>query len=96
MLKFLIFCLSRPYPFKIFKGCLPQILLGPFLNTWAQIWLNDSPEEFTLVDYRRYVDVIFALLHLPDHFEKFTNYLNSKHRNINFSHEKKLIIHCLF
>ena len=28
---------SRPYPIKFFKGCLPQILLGPFLNTWAQI-----------------------------------------------------------
>ena len=25
--------LSRPYPFKFFKSCLPQILLGPFLNT---------------------------------------------------------------
>ena len=25
--------LSRPYSFKFFKGCLPQILLGPFLNT---------------------------------------------------------------
>ena len=25
--------LSRPYHFKSFKGCLPQILLGPFLNT---------------------------------------------------------------
>ena len=24
---------SRPYPFKFFKGCLPQIFLGPFLNT---------------------------------------------------------------
>ena len=23
--------------FKIFKGCLPQILLGPFLNTLTQI-----------------------------------------------------------
>ena len=22
-----------PYPFKFFKGCLPQILFGPFLNT---------------------------------------------------------------
>ena len=27
-----IVCLSRPYPFKFFKGCLSQILLGPFLN----------------------------------------------------------------
>ena len=25
-------CLSRPYHFKFFKGCLPQILLGPFLT----------------------------------------------------------------
>ena len=24
---------NRPYHFKFFKGCLPQILLGPFLNT---------------------------------------------------------------
>ena len=30
-------CLSRPYPRKFFKGCLPQILLDPFLNTMAQI-----------------------------------------------------------
>ena len=29
---------------KIFKGCLPQILLGPFLNTFSQI-LN---EEFDI------------------------------------------------
>ena len=26
-------CLSRPYHFKFFEGCLPQILLGPLLNT---------------------------------------------------------------
>ena len=25
-------CLSRPYHFKFFKGCLPQILFGPFLT----------------------------------------------------------------
>ena len=25
--------LNRPYHFKIFEDCLPQILLGPFLNT---------------------------------------------------------------
>ena len=28
---------SRPYHFKFFKGCLPQILLGPFLNTLTHI-----------------------------------------------------------
>ena len=31
--------LSRPHPFKFFKGCLPQILLGPFLNTCTQMTL---------------------------------------------------------
>ena len=31
--------LRRPYHFKIFKGCLPQILLGPFLNTLTNITL---------------------------------------------------------
>ena len=31
---------SRPYPFKFFKGCLPQISLGPFLNTLSQIWFT--------------------------------------------------------
>ena len=34
-------CLSRPYPFKFFKGCLSQILLGPFLNTLSQILSRD-------------------------------------------------------
>ena len=29
--------LSRPYHFKFFKGSLPQILLGPFLNTVSHI-----------------------------------------------------------
>ena len=35
-------CLGRPYHFHFFKGCLPQILLGPFLNTLSQI-LVDIP-----------------------------------------------------
>ena len=25
------------YPLKFFKGCLPQILLGPFLNTLSHL-----------------------------------------------------------
>ena len=30
-------CFNRSYPFKFFKGWLPQILLGPFLNTLSHI-----------------------------------------------------------
>ena len=33
-------CLGRPYHFKISKGCLPQILLGPFLNTLTNLFVN--------------------------------------------------------
>ena len=32
---------------------------------------------------------MFALFHSPDHLEKFTNYLNSKHKTIKFSYEKE-------
>ena len=32
--------LSRPYPLKFFKDCLPQNLLHPFLNTLSQILLE--------------------------------------------------------
>ena len=28
-----------PYHFNVFKGCLPQISLGPFLNTLYQMFL---------------------------------------------------------
>ena len=35
-----VFCLSRPYHFKFFKGCLRQILLGPFFNTLSHIILT--------------------------------------------------------
>ena len=33
---------SRPYHFKFFKGCLPQISLGPFLNILSQIMVSVS------------------------------------------------------
>ena len=31
------------YPFNFFKGCLPQILLGPFLNTLSHRFLGQFP-----------------------------------------------------
>ena len=33
-------CPSRPYKFKLFKGCLPRILLGLFLNTSIHLFLH--------------------------------------------------------
>ena len=36
-------CLGRPYHFKFFKSCPPQILLGPFLNTLTHFcWVTGS------------------------------------------------------
>ena len=35
-------CLGRPYHFKYSKGCLPQLLLGQFLNNLTQMKLNRS------------------------------------------------------
>ena len=68
--------------------------LGPTLGDevlcfYEQIWLNECPDEFKPVYYRRYVDGIFVLLCSPDHFEKLKKYLNFKHRNIRFTCEKE-------
>ena len=71
-------------------------LANAFLCFHEQIWLNDCPEDFKPVYYRRYVDDIFALFRSPDHLEKFTNYLNSKHKDINLPMRKKVTTHCLF
>ena len=36
---------DRPYPFIFFTGCLPQIVLGPFLNTLNAHFIDDSAIE---------------------------------------------------
>ena len=33
-------CLSRPCHFNFFNGCLPQILVGPFLHTLTQLFIK--------------------------------------------------------
>ena len=54
--------LSRPYLFKLFKGCLPQGLLGPFLNSLSQLvflvyWVRRAPTE-----YRRMAGLLFSVV----------------------------------
>ena len=44
--KFVEDCLSKSYPFKFFKACLPQILLGPFLNLGSCQTFCDYDELF--------------------------------------------------
>ena len=42
--------LSRSYPFKFFKGWLPQILLGPFFNTLSQNDRNDIQDHDSILN----------------------------------------------
>ena len=70
---------------------LVQVLLwqNAFLCFHEQIWLNECPDEFKPVYYRRYVDDICVLFRSPDYLQKFKNYINSRHRNISFTCEKE-------
>ena len=43
-------CLSRSYSLKVFKGCLPQILLGPFLNTLSHLAPNQEKVRMTFLE----------------------------------------------
>ena len=49
---------SRSYPFKFFKGCLRQILLGPFLNTLPQIYFYMIPNiKYAGVIKQNYISI---------------------------------------
>ena len=48
-------CLNRPYHFKFFKGCVPRISFGPFLNNLTQMcfWSPSDSNVFDVThDYR--------------------------------------------
>ena len=66
---------------------LGPCLANVFMNYYEQIWLNECPEDFKPKFYRRYVDDIFVLCKSQEHLNKFKDYLNSKHMNINFTSE---------
>ena len=65
-------------------------LANTFLAHNEQIWLNDCPDEFKPVYYKRYVDDIFVLFRSPHHLENFNEYLNIKHANIKFTNKKEV------
>ena len=62
-------------------------LVNAFLCHHETKGLNDCPENFKPVFYKRYVDDIFVLLKRPEDVKPFVDYMNSKHKNINFSFE---------
>ena len=58
-----------------------------FMNYHEKKWLEDCPPDIKPKYYRRYVDDIFVLCNSLEQIEKFKQYLNSKHNNINFTSE---------
>ena len=62
-------------------------LANTFLCHHEKKWLNDCPKKFKPEFYKRYVDDISALSKRPEHVKPFVDYMNSKHKNINFSFE---------
>ena len=68
--------------------------LGPtmanfFLSFYEMIWLEQCPNEFKPVFYRRYVDDIFVLFKSAEHLSKFRDYFNTCHQNMSFSFEQE-------
>ena len=66
--------------------------LGPlfaniFLSFHERSWLADCPHIFKPMFYRRYVDDCFLIFQSSEQVVPFLDYLNSKHPNIQFTHE---------
>ena len=53
------------------------------------IWLENCPNEFKPIYYRRYVDDTFLIFRRNQDVELFLNYLNNQHDNIKFTYEKE-------
>ena len=62
-------------------------LANAFLSYHEKNWLNNCPQGFKPVFYRRYVDDIFILFKSNDHLKYFQDFLNSCHSNMSFSME---------
>ena len=44
-------CLSRPYHFKYFKCCLPEVLLGPFLNNLTHLIQIHHVQNYDFIEF---------------------------------------------
>ena len=58
-----------------------------FLSFHERTWLADCPHTFKPMFYRRYVGDCFFIFQSKKQVTPFLDYLNSKHPNIQFTHE---------
>ena len=85
------FTFNREY-YEQIDGVAMGSPLGPdmanaFLCEHERDWLDNCPEEFKPVLYRRYVDDVFCLFKDKASSEQFRDYLNKQHLNIKFTIE---------
>ena len=66
---------------------LGPTLANVFLYHHEKKWLNDCPNSFKLVFYKRCIDDIFVLFKKSEYAQLFVNYMKSKHKNISLSYE---------
>ena len=64
--------------------------LGPtlaniFLCHQETTWLKNCSKSFQSAYYKRYINDIFVLLEKPEQVLRFVNYMNKRHKSINFS-----------
>ena len=69
--------------------------LGPtmanvFLSFYEMKWLEQCPNEFKPLFYRKYVDDIFVLFESAEHLSKSHACLNTCHPNMSFSFEQEI------
>ena len=64
-------------------------LANAFLSCHEKNWLNNCPQGFKPVFYRRYVDDIFILFKSNDHLKYFQDFVNFRYINMSFSMETK-------
>ena len=68
---------------------LSPTLANIFLCFHERNWLNRCPLEFKPVFYKRYMDDTCLLFRHQSHVDKFLEYLNSQHSNIQFTSENE-------
>ena len=90
------------YSFFIFDGKLYKqteglgmgLPLAPtfaniFLTHHERIWLEQCPQDFAPVFYKRYIDDTFVLFRDEAHASLFLDFINGRHPNISFTMEKE-------
>ena len=68
-------------------GCVSSTLADIFLSFHEKIWLQNCPQNFKPVLYRRYVDDTFLLFKDQSHIQNFLSYINDQHNSIKFTCE---------